>query len=103
MKGLEHQLEELHEKHQDLLQSFTKQTDEVGRLNSRITELTTELNSIRTCQDQSFSDLLITDKFDKFDAFSSTDMVYNGPDCYFDKSAVDLNSEFALHSFEDSL
>lgn len=43
------------------------------------------------------------DKFDKFDAFSAHDMLYNGPEVYFDKNAVDLNSEFALHSFEDSL
>lgn len=99
---MEHQLEDLHEKHQDLLQSYTRQADEVTKLNNRISELTTELNALRTCQDQSFSELL-TEKFDKFDAFSAHDMVYNGPGCYFDKNAVDLNSEFALDSFEDSL
>jgi hypothetical protein len=76
----------------------------VGKLNGRISELTAELNALRSCQDQSFSDMLMPDKFDKFDAFSTPDtMLYNGPDCYFDKNAVDLNSEFALHSFEDSL
>jgi len=103
VKGLEHQLEELHEKHQDLLQSYSKQADEVSRLNGRITELSTELNALRHCQDGSFSDLMISDKFDKFDAFSSTDMIYNGGDTYYDKGPIDLNSEFALHSFEDSL
>ncbi len=103
VKGLEHQLEDLHEKHQDLLQSYTRQADEVGKLNNRIAELNAELNALRTCQDQSFSEMLMPDKFDKFDAFSAHDMLYNGPDAYFDKSAVDLNSEFALHSFEDSL
>ncbi|ETI20648.1 hypothetical protein G647_06990 [Cladophialophora carrionii CBS 160.54] len=104
VKGLERQLEDLHEKHQDLLQSYTRQADEVSKLNGRISELTAELNALRSCQDQSFSEMLMPDKFDKFDAFSTPDnMLYNGPECYFDKNAVDLNSEFALHSFEDSL
>jgi len=103
VKGLEHQLEDLHEKHQDLLQSYTRQADEVSKLNGRISELTTQLHALRSCQDQSFSEMLLPDKFDKFDAFSAHGMMYNGPDCYFDKNAVDVNSEFALHSFEDSL
>lgn len=103
VKGLEHQLEDLHEKHQDLLQSYNRQADEVSRLNGKISELTQELSALRNCSDQSFSEMLMPDKFDKFDAFSAHDMIYNGPDCYFDKNAVDLNSEFALHSFEDSL
>ena len=47
--------------------------------------------------------MLIPDKFDKFDAFSAHDMLYDGPESYFDKSAADVNSEFALHSFEESL
>ncbi|KAK5081897.1 hypothetical protein LTR70_006516 [Exophiala xenobiotica] len=104
VKGLEHQLEELHEKHQDLLQSYTKQADEVSRLNSRIAELSTELTTMRQCQDSSFSDLITSDKFDKFDAFSSTNtVIYNTSDTYYDKGPFDLNSEFALHSFEGSL
>jgi hypothetical protein len=74
----------------------------VSRLNARISELNAELGALRTCQDQSFSDMLMPDKFTKFDAFGGHDM-YNGSDSYFDKSAADLNSEFALHSFEDSL
>jgi len=103
VKGLEHQLEDLHEKHQDLLQSYTRQADEVTKLTARIAELNAELEALRSCADQSFSDLMSPDKFEKFDAFSGHDMLYNGPECYFDKNAVDLNSEFALHSFEDSL
>ncbi|KIW12168.1 hypothetical protein PV08_09443 [Exophiala spinifera] len=103
VKGLERQLEDLHEKHQDLLQSYTRQADEVGRLTGRISELNAELNALRACQDQSFSEMLMPDKFDKFDAFSSTGILYHPSDSYFDKNAPDLNSEFALHSFEDSL
>jgi hypothetical protein len=30
-------------------------------------------------------------------------MYYSGPECYFDKNAVDLNSEFALSQLEDTL
>ncbi|RVX67539.1 hypothetical protein B0A52_08892 [Exophiala mesophila] len=103
VKGLEHQLEDLHEKHQDLLQSYTRQADEVTKLNNRIAELTSELGTLRSCQDQTFSEMLMPEKFDKFDAFSAQDMIYAGRDGYFDKNVVDLNSEFALHSFEDSL
>ncbi|RMZ88487.1 hypothetical protein DV736_g4283, partial [Chaetothyriales sp. CBS 134916] len=103
LKGLEHQLENLHEKHQDLLLSYSRQADEVSRLNSKITKLTSELNAIRSCQDQSFSEIVLPDKFDKFDAFPSHEMLYNGSEVYFDKTAVDVNSQFALHSFEDSL
>jgi len=104
VKGLEHQLEDLHERHQDLLSSYTRQADEVTKLNNRISELTAELNALRSCQDQSFSDMLVTEKFDKFDAFSAqSNIVYSGPDCYLNKNTVNLNSKFALHSFEDSL
>ncbi|EXJ93742.1 hypothetical protein A1O1_02135 [Capronia coronata CBS 617.96] len=103
VKGLEHQLEDLHEKHQDLLQSYTRQADQVTRLNNQIAELSAEVNALRSCQDQSFSDMLMPDKFEKFDAFFGHDLPGNGPDCYFDKTTIDLNSEFSLHSFEDSL
>ena len=58
---------------------------------------------VRQCQDSSFGELMMPDKFDKFDAFSSTDMIYHAGDNYYDKGPMDLNSEFALNSFEDSL
>ena len=59
---------------------------------------------MRQCQDSSFSDFVMSDKFDKFDAFSLTNtIIYNTSDTYYDKDPIDLNSEFALHSFEDSL
>lgn len=47
---------------------------------------------------------MISEKFDKFDAFSSTDMIYhaNG-DTYYDKGPINLQHEFGLNSFEDSL
>ncbi|KAL2437189.1 hypothetical protein ABEF95_016734 [Exophiala dermatitidis] len=103
LKGLEHQLEDLHEKHQDLLQSYTRQADEVTKLNNRIAELTTELGTLRSCQDQSFSEMLIPDKFDKFDAFGAHDMLYNRSDSYADATALDFDSEFPLDSLGGSL
>ena len=72
-------------------------------MTSRIAELNSELESLRSCADQTFSDLLVPEKFEKFDAFSGHEIYHNGPECYLDKNAVDLNSEYALHSFEDSL
>lgn len=99
MKGLEQQLEHLHEKHQDLLHTYTRQRDEVSRLNARISELNTELNALRSCQDQSFSEMLLPNKFDKFDAFSAHDMLYTGSG----SSSSNLNSDFGLQSFEESL
>ena len=97
-------MEDLHEKHQDLLQSYTRQADEVTKLQNRIAELNTELQTLQLCANQSYSELLTPDKFEKFDAFSGgPDLFYNGPECYFDKNAVDFNAGLSLHSFEDSL
>ena len=100
VKGLEHQLEDLHDKHQDLIQSYSRKADEVAKLNSRIAELNSEIEALRTSSDLSFSDFLTPDKFD---AVPGSDMYYSGPECYFDKNAVDLNSEFALSQLEDTL
>lgn len=47
--------------------------------------------------------MLMPEKFDKFDAFSAHDMVYHGPDSYFDKEVADADSDFTLRSLEDSL
>ncbi len=47
VKGLEFQLESLHEKHQDLLQSYTKQVDSIVKLNSKIAHLQTELKTLQ--------------------------------------------------------
>jgi len=111
VKSLEHQLEDLHEKHQDLLHSYTCQADEVSKLNSRIRELTAEVQALRSTsssQAQPFSDLLPPDKFDKFDAFSCPgDMLYDGPAAdasYLDGSGGGMDSQqFDLHEFEESL
>jgi len=100
VKGLEHQLEDLHSKHQDLVQSYTRKADEVSKLNARISELNSEIEALRTSSDLSFSDFLTPNKFD---AVPGSDMYYSGPECYFDKNAVDLNSDFALSALEDTL
>lgn len=102
VKGLEHQLEELHEKHQDLLQSYSKQADEVSRLNGRIAQLSAELSVVRHCQNSTFNEVILPERFDKFDAFSTTDLMYQASDGFFDKG-LNNGSDFTMYSFEDSL
>lgn len=102
VKGLEHQLEELHEKHQDLLQSYSKQVDEVSRLNARIAQLSAELSAVRHCQDTTFNDVMLPERFDKFDAFPSTDLMYQASDGFFPKG-LDVGADFSLYSLEDTL
>lgn len=75
----------------------------MSRLNARIAQLSAELNTVRHCQDSTFNELMLPDKFDKFDAFSSTDMIYQASDGFYDKGGANFHSDFALHSFEDSL
>jgi predicted nuclease with TOPRIM domain len=64
VKGLESQLQELHEKHQNLLQAYSRQGDEVTRLNQRIKELTSELELLRSASEMSFGNMLLPQKFD---------------------------------------
>lgn len=102
MKGLEYQLEDLHERHQDLLQSYNKQAEEVSRLSTRLSELSTELQTLRrsstgACDAPS----LPHGGFDAFDAFSSMDAIYQGPSFGFDRNAPALGSDFVLHNFEE--
>jgi len=100
VKGLEHQLEDLHDKHQDLLQSYSRQADEVAKLNSRIHELSSEIEMLRTQSDVSFSELLTPEKFD---AVPGSDMLYSGPEYYFDKGVMESNSDFSLNHLDDAL
>jgi hypothetical protein len=48
VKGLESQLELLHEKHQDLLCSYNRQAEGIEKLNSKIAKLTGDLSRLRT-------------------------------------------------------
>ena len=97
----------MHEKHQDLIQSYSKQINEVTRLNARIAELAAELNAVQHCQDSAFSEMIMSEKFnkfDKFDAFSSTAMLnYEPHGTLYDRQPIEMDAEFALNSFEDSL
>ena len=72
----------------------------MSKLNARIAELNSEIDTLRSSGDVSFSDFLLPDKFD---AVPGSDLYYTGPECYFDKNAVGLTSELALSALEDSL
>jgi len=63
----------------------------VSRLKGWIAELFTELTTMKQRRDSSFHDHIISDKFNKFDAFSSTDtIVYSISDTYSGKGPFDL-------------
>ncbi|KAK5064743.1 hypothetical protein LTR84_000577 [Exophiala bonariae] len=47
LKGLEYQLEHLNEKHQDLMQSYMKQSENVMKLNSRLAELRGQVKALK--------------------------------------------------------
>ncbi|KAL9111772.1 MAG: hypothetical protein Q9227_003831 [Pyrenula ochraceoflavens] len=100
VKGLERQLDNLRDKHQDLLHSYSRKTEEVASLNSRIHSLTSELEMLRSTHDVTFGELLTPDKFD---AVPGSDMYYSGPDFYFDKGAMDMNSALSMRHLDDSL
>ena len=96
-------MKELHKKHQDLLQTYSKQADEVSRLRTRMLELFTELTAARGTQDSPFSDLMVSDKFDKLDVFSSIGIVYNYTDLYRNNGLGEVISTSARCPFGNSL
>ena len=63
VKGLENQLQELHEKHQNLLQSYLRQEEEATRLSQIIKELTLELELLQSASVMSFGDMLMPQNF----------------------------------------
>ncbi|PGH00369.1 hypothetical protein AJ79_08221 [Helicocarpus griseus UAMH5409] len=89
LKGLENQLQDIHNKHHNLIQSYTRQTDEVQRLNNRIQQLTAELDLLRSSNEDTFNDALMPEKFD----IVPYSMLYSGPQYYFDKYAVQMNGD----------
>ncbi|KAL2222571.1 hypothetical protein M432DRAFT_8442 [Thermoascus aurantiacus ATCC 26904] len=113
VKNLESQLQTLHERHQELLHSYSRQADEVTRLNEKIKELTTEIDLLRSsnttahanellpASTSGFNDMLLMP--DKFDAVPYPDMVYRGPECYFNRDVMKLNADAAFAQWEDAL
>ncbi|KAK2741833.1 hypothetical protein FQN55_008120 [Onygenales sp. PD_40] len=101
VKGLESQLHDLHSKHQDLIHNYSRQTEEVQRLNSRIRQLTSELDLLRTANDGSpFGEMLVPDKFD---IVPYPNMSYSGPQYYFDKDAVKASGDLSFGPADDPL
>ncbi|PGH35120.1 hypothetical protein GX50_02042 [[Emmonsia] crescens] len=94
LKSLENKLQDLHSKHQNLLQSYHQRTDEVQLLNSRIQQLTTELDLLRSTNDGTINEILTPDKFD----IVPYPMSASSPQYYFDKGALKMNSDQAAYS-----
>ncbi|GAD95284.1 predicted protein [Paecilomyces variotii No. 5] len=90
VKGLEHQLRDLHEKHQSLLHSYSRQADEVRRLNERIKSLSVELDILRT-NEMSLNESLLPDKFD---VVPYPHTVYAAPGPYYDMKLNTTNLRF---------
>ncbi|EEP79716.1 predicted protein [Uncinocarpus reesii 1704] len=67
VKALEDQLQCLHEQHQALLYSYTRQSEEVGRLKDVIKELMSELELLKTANNIAFSGIGSPDRPGVFD------------------------------------
>ena len=70
VKDLERQLEELYGKHQNLLSSYDKQTNEVLKLRDTIEALTAELSKVRYYQTIEWYEHSMTLEFENFDVYS---------------------------------
>ncbi|KAJ9293141.1 transcriptional regulator family: bZIP [Paecilomyces variotii] len=90
VKGLENQLRDLHEKHQALINSYSRQADEVRRLNERIKSLLVELDILRT-NEASLSESLFPDKYD---VFPYPQALYAAPEPYYDMKLNATNVRF---------
>jgi len=66
-------------------------------------ELAIEITAMREAQNSFFSDLMVSDKFDDFDVFSSIGIIYNNNDAYRSNGLSETNSTFTLCSFKESL
>lgn len=97
VKGLENQLRDLHEKHQALLHSYSRQADEVRRLNERIKTLSVELDLLRA-NEMSLAETLVPDKFD---AVAYPHFVYGPPESYYNMKLNTNNMRFG--HFAESL
>ena len=86
---MEHQLDHFIDKHRDLIASYTRQADEVVKLNARIQELTSELNRVRSTNDVPYNEMMMPEKFD---AIPRTDVAYSGPEFYFDRGVMNMQA-----------
>ncbi|WEW56808.1 hypothetical protein PRK78_002263 [Emydomyces testavorans] len=80
VRALENQLQCLHEQHQDLLQSYTRQSEEVRNLNVKINELISELDTLKLATGMVFND--IGSRSMDFDMVADLPVMYPGPASY---------------------
>jgi DNA repair exonuclease SbcCD ATPase subunit len=100
VKGLEDQLQELHEKYQNLLQSYLRQDQEATRLSQIIKELTSELELLRSARVMSFGDVLMPQNFH---VMSYPNITHTGPEYDFDKDVTKLRTSIKFSQLDDSL
>ncbi|KIX09472.1 uncharacterized protein Z518_00552 [Rhinocladiella mackenziei CBS 650.93] len=111
IKGLEYQLENLNEMHQDLLQSYHKQANHIEKLNRRISQLQAEIKTVKPCNGQkphshTNSHPPIPDSFDAFSFTSNAGLqLYNSTQTpkVLDCINSTLRAKPSLPSFEDLL
>ena len=87
----------MREKHESLLHSYSQQAEKVDVLTSQIENLTSQLDMLRSSNnDSQFSDLpeILSPK--DFDAVPGHGMLYSGPQYY-----LDPNLEFPLGNGND--
>ncbi|EFW21022.1 hypothetical protein D8B26_002709 [Coccidioides posadasii str. Silveira] len=68
VKALEDRLHRLHEQYRELLQSYARQSEEVGRLNDRIKELMAELETLKPENAMEFNNMALQHRSGNFDA-----------------------------------
>ncbi|KMU91530.1 hypothetical protein CIHG_09340 [Coccidioides immitis H538.4] len=68
VKALEERLHRLHEQYRELLQSYARQSEEVGRLNDRIKELMAELETLKPENAMEFNNMVLQHRSGNFDA-----------------------------------
>jgi predicted nuclease with TOPRIM domain len=85
----EQQLEDLTEKHQDLLESYSQQSDEILRLNAEITEITTHIDALRIRSGQTSRQMTLLDRYETMDGFSDpSETLETGSDFWFSDNYI---------------
>lgn len=70
-------------------------------MNAQIAQLSSELSAARHCHEAGFNEAMMSERFDKFDAFPSTDLVYQN--IGFFPKGIDMGPNFNMYPMDDNL